>query len=203
MRRITLLLATLSLFGGGTALVVTSVASASPASAAKKKKKGKCHCKTGPRGATGPAGAAGATGPAGPAGATGPAGTGVGPTSGSVTPFNMNVPPNGVESITVGQFNLRQNNGPTGCAAVQLFNNSTIDAFTGLGENAAFAAGPGHTGATPKTVIAAHAGALTGTANRLFAAFLVNGTSQVNGNVSDFVLSGAVGCATTGFMQGA
>jgi hypothetical protein len=172
--------------------------------------------KTGPAGPQGPAGvagrdgtngtngangAAGPQGPAGPAGPTGPQGpAGGGGGNGATTPFNAIVAANATESITVGQFTLRENAGAAGaaiCGVPQIQDNSAFAGLLAKGAGQPFGTALA-AGGTPTQGIAAAAE----TANNLFAATLVNGTSEVNGNVSDVTIAAANACVTTGYMQG-
>jgi hypothetical protein len=149
----------------------------------------------GPRGKTGKAGPAGPQGPAGPAGPQGPAG---GAGAGAATPFNAAVAANATESIVVGPFTLRENAGPGGaCTAPVLLNNSPFAGQLAKGPAGTFSTALPPGGGNPLPSVAA-----PNTANNLFAATLVNGSSEVNGVVSNVSIPAANACVTTGYMQG-
>jgi hypothetical protein len=151
----------------------------------------------GPRGRTGKTGKTGPAGPQGPAGPAGPAGTGTG--AGAATPFNAAVAANMTESITVGAFTLRENAGPAGaCTAPVLLNNSAFAGQLAKGPAGMFSTALPPGGGNPLPSVAA-----ANTANNLFAATLVNGSSEVNGVVSNVSIPAANACVTTGYMQGA
>ena len=187
MRRLMVLFLAAGLLVGGTMVIETGVASAK-----------KCKCKRGKRGPRGFRGPQGPVGPQGPAGQNGSSGGGGGGGvgNGNLSSFSALVPSNQTESVTIGQFTLRENAGSGAtCTSPTLANNS---AFSG-----SIALGPAGTFTTPAPAGGAQtAVGSPGTANNLFSASLVNGQSEVQGNVGTFAVSGLNGCVTTGFMTG-
>ena len=186
MRRLLLLLATMSLLCGGTALVVTGTA------AAKKKKAGKCKCKTGPRGATGPAGPAGPQGPQGPAGSGGGGGGGNAPTN-----FTNALTPNQSVSANIGQWTLRINSDATGGCVAQVINNSAFNGFVGLEGSGAISIGP----AQAVTVVTLPGTSGTGRMAVSVGGVLTNGSSGFNAVTTLFATTTG-SCLTSGFVSG-
>jgi len=158
--------------------------------------------KTGPRGPRGYRGFTGKTGPAGPAGpvgATGPAGpAGVNGVGGGTTVGNFG----GLATVaapiqvTVGQFTVRELPATSGavCSPPTITDNSAFTGLAAIGAGAGFTTGL--TPAVPTTLVAG------GTANNLFAAVLINGSSAVSGSISTAVVPSVNGCVTAGFIQG-
>ena len=146
----------------------------------------------GPRGLRGKTGAVGPQGPQGQQGQQGPQGPAA---SSGETSFNAAVASGQTETINVGQFTLRENAGIGGaCNPVTIQDNSSVAGLMATGAAGTF--GTSLTTANPVAVAKAD------TANNLFAATLINGISEVNGNVSDITIPSANACVTTGYMQG-
>jgi hypothetical protein len=206
MKKLVLLFAAASLLVVGSAFGITAAgAKTKPAAhAASKGARGPRGPKgaRGPRGFKGSTGATGQAGPAGPRGQTGPqgpsgsAGTSGGGGFGAISTFNALVPFNGTESVTVGMFTLRENAGAAACTAPALTDNSAFAGKLAMGAGGMFSTPL--PSATPTGVVTA-----AETANNLFAAVLINGGSEVSGNISDFTLPSANSCVTTGYIQGA
>ncbi len=105
------------------------------------------------------------------------------------------MPSNQTEAVTVGSFTLRENAGSGAtCNAPTIANNSAFTGALSIGPGAGYGALPA--GGTQVAV------AGTNTANNLFAAILVNGSSEVSGDVGTDAISGLNGCITTGFITG-
>ncbi len=213
MRRLLLLLAAAGVPVGDLTLEsgAASAATNSDTAVPKGTTAGSCACKRGPRGPRGPKGAIGARGPAGPVGPAGPPGTGNsgGVGNGRLQSFSALVPANHTEAITVGSFTLRENagniNDPSFCKVPTLANNSAFNGFGVVGPGTAW---PGSSnlpaGGQQEDLSALTGGGGVGPdqANILFAATLINGSSEVTGIVGTDSVSGLNGCVTTGFMTG-
>jgi hypothetical protein len=159
--------------------------------------------KTGPRGPRGYRGFTGKTGPAGPAGPVGPTGpagaNGVNGTSGtgtSVGNFGGLATVAAPIQVTVGQFTVRElpaTSGPV-CSPPTITDNSAFTGLAAIGAGAAF--GTPLTPAVPAALVGGN------TANNLFAAVLINGSSAVSGSISTAVVPSVNGCVTAGFISG-
>lgn len=203
MRKISILLAAVSLLAMASLIAVVTAAGAKTVHATVAKSQRGPRGKTGPRGSTGPRGRTGRAGAAGPTGAVGP----MGPPGANATDFdsfNQLVPFNGTESVTIGQFTVSETAGPSACGDAKLTDNSAFGAQVNLlGGFEATVPGPGFHPLAPASQfdIGNLAAGTLGDLNT-FTATLVNGASTITGTVGGRTLGGT-GCLTTGTFSGA
>jgi hypothetical protein len=158
--------------------------------------------KRGPRGPRGFTGKTGKTGPAGPVGPTGPAGAngvnGTGGASTTVGNFGGLATVAAPIQVTVGQFTIRELPATSGanCATPTIQDNSPFAFFAAVGPGGTFT-GPIAASAIPLPAFNPN------TANNLFAAVLINGSSAVSGSISTVAPPSVNGCVTAGFISGA
>jgi hypothetical protein len=183
VRKFLVVLCTAAVFAGGIA---------DTASAAKRGPRGP----RGFTGKTGPAGPAGPVGPTGPAGANGVNGTGGASTT--VGNFGGLATLAAPIQVTVGQFTVRELPATSGanCAPPTIQDNSPFAWAAAGGAGGAFSAFVGPS-AIPIPAFAPNS------ANNLFAAVLVNGSSAVSGSISTVAPPSVNGCVTAGFISGA
>jgi hypothetical protein len=131
--------------------------------------------KTGPKGATGPQGVQGPPGPAG---------QGFTANFSSLVPFSSN------ETVTVGDWTLRETTGSSFCHVVALVNNSSATGEVSQGDYSSYSGVAGNS----STDIGS-----TGEGNQVFMAVLDSGASPVFGDIG--VEGLASGCLTQGYIE--
>jgi Collagen triple helix repeat (20 copies) len=205
MRKISILLAAVSLLAAASLIEVVTAAGAKTvhATVAKSQRGPRGpRGKTGPRGSTGARGRTGRAGPAGPAGGVGPMGP-AGKNATDFDSFNQLVPFNGTESVTIGQFTVSETAGPSGCGDAELTDNSAFSAQVNLlGGFESTVAGTGFHPLAPASQfdIGNLSFQILGDLNT-FTATLANGASTISGTVGGRTLVN--GCLTTGTFSGA
>jgi hypothetical protein len=205
MRKISILLAAISLLAVASLIEVVTTAGAKTVNATVAKAQ---RGPRGPRGTTGDRGSTGSRGRTGPAGAAGPAGA-VGPmgppgaNASDFDSFNKLVPFNGTESVTIGQFTVSETAGPSGCGEGELTDNSAFSAQVNLlGGFESTVAGPGFHPLAPASQFDIGNLSFTTIGDlNTFTATLANGGSTITGTVGGRTVTG--GCLTTGTFNGA